>query len=90
MILCKIFFQLIVTVLQKRPKLTATLLYLPVVLLLYLKQYFFSKKLERTGLEQSKLFNVFSYMILQFKLKTACKILTILYDFKGKRYEDKA
>ena len=51
MILCKIFFQLIVTVLQKRPKLTATLLYLTVVLLLYLKQYFFSKKLERTGLE---------------------------------------
>ena len=41
MVIWKIFFQLIATVFQRKPKLTATLLYFTVVSLLYLKQYFF-------------------------------------------------
>ena len=45
---------------------------------LYLKQHLFQNKLQRTGLEiRDKFitkFNVFSYMILQFWLKTVWEI----------------
>ena len=53
MIICKLFFQLIVTTFNENLTYSYPL-YFTVVLCLYLKQYLFQNKLQRTGLEHCK------------------------------------
>ena len=80
MISYKIFFQLMLTVFQENLNLQLPL-YFTAILGLYLKQYLFQNKLQITDLELCQrlvtnlsLSSMFSYMVLQFRLKTVWKI----------------
>ena len=81
MISCKIFFQLMVTVFREKLKLLLLLIFYGSIRFVFLT-VFISKQIAENRFEalleiSDKFitkFNVFSYMILQFRLKTVWKI----------------
>ena len=80
MISCKIFFQLMVTVFKENLNLQLPLMFYSSIRFVF-ALHLFQNKLQRTGLEPCQRsvtnlskFNVFSCMILQFRLKTVWKI----------------